>query len=267
MPYDLAKTKQQIQDLCAGSTSSMQLMMSEAPLVTIKDACGFLNPKMVSSLFCQLAEYVAQNPALLRKRIVAIGSGQAFLEKCFQTIGFQVDCYDKTAIAHTSHDMKVNPASFPGEISKVLPADCRDTILFCGYPQGFLGKVLEAYQARGGTQLITLVERVIENDMHGYMEPDEGACLGAEIRKLRKPSIESDTQNFSIKISTSDMLSPGSLQFYNFEQALESCLTSAKADVPLGSYHFDCYADDLYTDDEDTDDEDTVAAAAAVGRS
>lgn len=182
-------------------------------------ACGFISLSRAYHFF----KLIHNNISVLPKRVVAVGSGNAFWERGFQILGLDVIASDKE-VRSTSF-MPVLQAELPGEIDKVLPEDCSDCMLFSAYPEGYLGDVVEAFRLRGGSVLVCHVEGVacknfshLNSDMHAGYEPERGKKLLHETRNL----IKGDGKSVCISVdvspnlpySYSDFMS--SIEVFNF---------------------------------------------------
>ncbi|WP_257266382.1 hypothetical protein, partial [Endozoicomonas sp. ONNA2] len=111
--------------------------------------CGHFKPERFLDVVLSLCESAYQGT--FPKKVISIGSGQAFLEKCLSLMGdVTVKCYDREPLTRF---LPVEHAEFPKDINNCLPDDCRDCLLVSGYPQGFLGPVLLEFIRRGGEML------------------------------------------------------------------------------------------------------------------
>ncbi|WP_257266383.1 hypothetical protein, partial [Endozoicomonas sp. ONNA2] len=111
--------------------------------------CGRLKPERFLGVMLSLCESAYQGT--FPKTVISIGSGQAFLEKCFSLMGdINVKCYDREPLTRF---LPVAQAEFPKDINNCLPDDCSNCLLVSGYPQGFLGPVLLEFIRRGGEML------------------------------------------------------------------------------------------------------------------
>ena len=171
--------------------------------------CGSLDPTRFLNVMLSLCESSYQDA--FPKNIIGVGSGQGFLEKCFELMGeVNVKCYDRDPL---NNFVPVEQAEFPKDIEKCLPDDCSNYVLVSGYPQGFLGPVLSEFIRRGGEMLCTTVEGGLFCNMHAGYE-DNPDVLNEGIKALRKKNGEF----FQVKLSeySSTRGSPSYIQFYNW---------------------------------------------------
>ena len=179
------------------------------PLFASVPGCGFLDPVRFLNVMLSLCESSYQDA--FPKNIIGVGSGQGFLEKCFELMGeVNVKCYDRDP---RNDFVPVEQAEFPKDIEKCLPDDCSNCVLVSGYPQGYLGSVLSEFIRRGGEMLCTTVEGGLFCNMHAGYE-DNPDVLNEGIKALRKKNGEF----FEVKLNEYSSMrgSPSYIQFYNW---------------------------------------------------
>ena len=191
------------------------------PLFASVPGCGFLDPVRFLNVMLSLCESSYQDA--FPKNIIGVGSGQGFLEKCFELMGeVNVKCYDRDP---RNDFVPVEQAEFPKDIEKCLPDDCSNCVLVSGYPQGFLGSVLSEFIRRGGEMLCTTVERSLFADMHARYE-DNLDVLKEGIKALGKKNGEC----FEVKLNEgtirmgSMMILPSYIQFYNWPSSVKQSM-------------------------------------------
>ena len=185
----------------------------------IVKACGFISLCRAYQFF----KLIHDNILVFPRRVVSVGSGNAFWERGFEILGLDVIASDKE-IRSTSF-IRVLQAEMPGEINKVLPEDCSDCMLFSAYPEGYLGAVVEVFSQRGGSVLMCHVEGVasinishLNSDMHAGYEPDEGIKLLHETRNLIKDNDDSVCMSVDVSPSLPHMYwsCMSSIEVFNF---------------------------------------------------
>ncbi len=178
--------------------------------------CGRLDPIRFLHVMISLCESSDQDT--FPKKIIGIGSGLAFLEKCFALMeGVDVKCYDRDPV---NCFMPVEKAEFPRDIEKILPGDCQGHALVSGYPEGYLGPVLAEFIRRGGEMLCTTVEMTLFCDMHGGYE-DNPDILYKGIKELRKKNGEF----FEVRLTEYSLFGPPSyIQFYNWPSSVKQLM-------------------------------------------
>lgn len=210
-------------------------------------SCGFISLSRAYHFF----KLIHDNISVLPKRVVSVGSGLAFWERGFQILGLEVIASDKE-VRSTSF-MPVLQAELPGEIDKVLPEDCSDCMLFSGYPQGYLGDVVEAFRQRGGSVLMCHVQGVasksishLNSDMHAGYEPDGGIKLLQETRNLIKGDGKSMCISFDVSPKLPHMFSElmSSIEVFNFPNG-ESVDPSTRFPGWTHTDEFDYVSDEL----------------------
>ena len=191
------------------------------PLFASVPGCGFLDPVRFLNVMLSLCESSYQDA--FPKNIIGVGSGQGFLEKCFELMGeVNVKCYDRDP---RNDFVPVEQAEFPKDIEKCLPDDCSNCVLVSGYPQGYLGSVLSEFIRRGGEMLCTTVERSLFADMHARYE-DNLDVLKEGIKALGKKNGEC----FEVKLNEgtirmgSMMILPSYIQFYNWPSSVKQSM-------------------------------------------
>ena len=184
-------------------------------VVTIP-GCGRLDSVRFLHVMLSLCESSYQYA--FPKTIIGIGSGEAFLEKCFGLMGgVNVKCHDREPL---NRFLPVEQAEFPKDIGKCLLDDCSSCALVSGYPQGYLGPVLAEFIRRGGEMLCTTVESGLLCDMHGGYE-DNPDLLREGIEALKKKSGEC----FEVKLTEYTMMGPPSyIQFYNWPSSVKQLM-------------------------------------------
>lgn len=184
-------------------------------VVTIP-GCGRLDPVRFLNVMLSLCESSYQDA--FPKTIIGIGSGEAFLEKCFGLMGgVNVKCYDHEP---SNRFLPVEQAEFPKDIEKCLLDDCSSCVLVSGYPQGYLGPVLAEFIRRGGEMLCTTVEGSLLCDMHEGYE-DNPDLLREGIKALKKKSGEC----FEVRLTEYTMMGPPSyIQFYNWPSSVKQLM-------------------------------------------
>ena len=178
--------------------------------------CGRLNPVRFLNVMLCLCESAYQDA--FPKTVISIGSGQAFLEKCFGLMGgVNVKCYDRKPLTRF---LPVEQAEFPKDINKCLPDDCSSCLLVSAYPQGYLGPVLAEFIRRGGEMLCTTVEGGLFCSMHvGY--EDNPDILRDWIKELRRKNGEF----FEVQLNDFTMMeSPSFIQFYNWPSSVKQLM-------------------------------------------
>ena len=178
--------------------------------------CGRLDPVRFLGVMLSLCESAYQDA--FPKTVISIGSGQAFLEKCFDSMGgVSVKCYDREPLTRF---LPVEQAEFPKDINKCLPDDCSSCLLVSGYPQGYLGPVLTEFIRRGGEMLCTTVEGGLFCDVHEGYE-DNPKVLRDGIKKLRKK----DGAFFEVQLTDYTLMGPASfIQFYNWPSGVRQLM-------------------------------------------
>jgi len=132
------------------------------------------------------------------------------------------------------HHKKVK---FPNANEEVIPKDCKNVILFAGYPQGYLGSLLKLYVSRGGNRLITtnvsyseLTQGLMDGAHDGY-EPEHQdsvpkmTALQCYIIQLNKKYKERISINLSNLPSSYNLPTGSEMSFYgNFDhEKLRNC--------------------------------------------
>ncbi|MBO9494774.1 hypothetical protein J7438_11870 [Thalassotalea sp. G20_0] len=178
--------------------------------------CGRLNPVRFLNVMLCLCESAYQDA--FPKTVISIGSGQAFLEKCFGLMGgVNVKCYDREPLTRF---LPVEQAEFPKDINKCLPEDCSSCLLVSAYPQGYLGPVLAEFIRRGGEMLCTTVEGGLFCSMHEGYE-DNPDILRDGIKELRRKNGEF----FQVQLNDYSLMgSPSFIQFYNWPSSVKQLM-------------------------------------------
>ena len=189
------------------------------PLLGSIRSCGLLDSVRFLRVMLSLCESSYQDA--FPKNIIGVGSGQGFLEKCFELMGeVNVKCYDRDP---RNDFVPVEQAEFPKDIEKCLPDDCSNCVLVSGYPQGYLGSVLSEFIRRGGEMLCTTVERSLFSYMHVRYE-DNPDVLNEGIKALRKKNGEF----FEVKLNEGLMMAlptlPSYIQFYNWPSSVKQSM-------------------------------------------
>ncbi|MGO0308355.1 hypothetical protein ACTL6P_17475 [Endozoicomonas acroporae] len=182
--------------------------------------CGRLDPVRFLGVMLSLCESAYQDA--FPKTVISIGSGQAFLEKCFDSMGgVSVKCYDREPLTRF---LPVEQAEFPKDINKCLPDDCSSCLLVSGYPQGYLGPVLTEFIRRGGEMLCTTVEGGLFSDVHEGYE-DDPKVLRDGIKKLRKKN----GAFFEVQLTDYTLMGPSSfIQFYNWPSSVRRLMFDSR---------------------------------------
>ena len=156
---------------------------------------------------------------LLPKNVIGVGSGEGFLEKCFDLMeGVKVFCYDKNPC---DRFVSVQRAEFPRDIASCLPEDCSRCMLFAGYPQGGLGPVLAEFMRRGGEMVCTTVEGNLLSLTHFAYESDIDVFEEA-VRKLRT---KNTGECFRVKLREGATVEDSPyIEFYNFSSQVRQLL-------------------------------------------
>ncbi|UYM17277.1 hypothetical protein [Endozoicomonas euniceicola] len=182
-----------------------------------------MNPRTFSNVMLSLCESSYQNS--FPKKIIGIGSGSAFLEKCFELMNvMEVKCYDKKPCGDGGSFLPVEKATFPKDIEKCLPDDCSDCLLVSGYPKGFLGSVLAEFIRRGGEMFCTTVEGCLSADMHlGYEKNPEVLQKGIE------DLMEKSGESFQVEVAKSTVSDPSVfIQFFNWPASVKQSLLDCR---------------------------------------
>ena len=186
------------------------------PVFGTLPVCGLIPPAHFQPVFIALAQAVHHD--IVPKTLVGIGSGEGFLEKCFETIGCQVSCYDRQPC---NKYISVQQADFPADSARCLPEDCSDCLLLAAYPQGQLGPVLAEFIRRGGQRLCTTVEESLFTQMHEDYEKDP-SILRQGIKTLAE---KKSGECFEVELRPYRLGSgPVMIQFYNFPSSVRQLL-------------------------------------------
>ena len=212
LPQDVLDTQQSLRSL---------VETHRHPMIGSVPCCGFLPAPRFLDVMLVLAEAV--HKGFLPRKVIGVGSGYGFIEKCFEVMGCQVRCFDDEP---SNRFIPVEQALFPKDIGRCLPEDCSDCLLLAAYPQGYLGPVLTEFTRRGGKTLCTTVEHKLFSSMHGDYE-DDPALLRQAINRL---GAQGSGNCFQVALKDQFALAFESyFQFYNASSGLRQLLFASPA--------------------------------------
>ena len=191
------------------------------PFFSCVPSCGRFYPNRFLHVMHCLSDCATRK--IFPNEIIGVGSGQAFIEKCFSLMnGISVRCYDREP---NKKFLPVENAFFPKDIKSCLPNDCSECVLVSGYPQGYLGPILCEFIIRNGKMLCTTVEGSLFCDMHESFEEDP-SILRRAINDLRKKNHGSF---FQVKLTEYTMIGPPSyIQFYNWPAPIMQAMSDSE---------------------------------------